>query len=110
MVNLARAMEDLKKRGVWLVGADKEGQGEWHEFDYTQPVGIVLGSEGRGLRPLVRKSCDRVLSIPQRGRVSSGGVKAGGTACAGASGSMGCWGSLMAESVRRRGSAPASGG
>ncbi|MBN2199173.1 MAG: 23S rRNA (guanosine(2251)-2'-O)-methyltransferase RlmB [Candidatus Aminicenantes bacterium] len=71
VVNLVRAMEDLKTRGVWLVGADKEGQGEWHDFDYTQPVGIVLGSEGRGLRPLVRKSCDHVLSIPQRGRVTS---------------------------------------
>jgi len=71
VANLARAMDDLKKKGIWLVGAEKEGQGAWHEFDYIQPVGLVLGSEGKGLRPLVRQTCDRVLAIPQQGRVNS---------------------------------------
>ncbi|MGB9006379.1 MAG: RNA methyltransferase, partial [Candidatus Aminicenantales bacterium] len=71
VANLARAMDGLKKKGIWLVGAEKEGQGAWHDFDYTQPVGLVLGSEGKGLRPLVRQTCDRVLSIPQQGRVTS---------------------------------------
>jgi 23S rRNA (guanosine2251-2'-O)-methyltransferase len=69
--NLARAMEELKERGVWLVGADGSAPGLWYEFDYTLPVGIVLGSEGRGLRPLVRKSCDKILAIPLSGRVNS---------------------------------------
>jgi 23S rRNA (guanosine2251-2'-O)-methyltransferase len=76
VANLARTMENLKKKGIWLVGAEKEGQGAWHEFDYTQPVGLVLGSEGKGLRALVRKTCDRVLSIPQMGRVNSLNVAA----------------------------------
>ncbi|MEN6310556.1 MAG: 23S rRNA (guanosine(2251)-2'-O)-methyltransferase RlmB [Acidobacteriota bacterium] len=62
--NLVRAMEELRERGVWLVGADGSSPEPWHEFDYAQPVGIVLGSEGRGLRPLVRKSCDKLLAIP----------------------------------------------
>jgi 23S rRNA (guanosine2251-2'-O)-methyltransferase len=76
VVNLARTMGELKERGLWLVGAEAEGDGLWHEFDYTGPVGIVLGSEGRGLRPLVRKTCDRVLSIPLRGKVNSLNVSA----------------------------------
>jgi 23S rRNA (guanosine2251-2'-O)-methyltransferase len=62
--NLARSMQNLRERGVWLVGADGSATGLWHEFDYTLPVGIVLGSEGRGLRPLIRKWCDRLLAIP----------------------------------------------
>jgi len=69
--NLARAMEELKERGVWLVGAEGSAPGLWFEFDYTLPVGIVLGSEGRGLRPLIRKGCDKLLGIPLAGRVGS---------------------------------------
>ena len=74
--NLAQAMDRLKEAGVWLVGAEKDGQGLFYEFDYTVPVGLVLGSEGKGLRPLIRRQCDRVLSIPQRGRVNSLNVAA----------------------------------
>lgn len=69
--NLVRAMEGLKERGIWLVGAEGRAEGLWFEFDYTLPVAIVLGSEGRGLRPLVRRTCDRVLSIPLAGTVGS---------------------------------------
>jgi len=71
VVNLARTMEELKERGLWLVGAEG-GTSEFHyQFDYTVPVGIVLGSEGKGLRPLVRKHCDKILSIPLFGRINS---------------------------------------
>jgi 23S rRNA (guanosine2251-2'-O)-methyltransferase len=71
VANLVRTMEDLKKKGLWLVGAEGSGEEPWHAFDYTVPIGIVLGSEGRGLRPLVRKSCDKVLAIPLAGKVGS---------------------------------------
>ena len=74
--NLARTMEDLKRRGIWLVGAEGSAGEPWHAFDYTVPVGIVLGSEGRGLRPVVRKACDKVLAIPMAGRVNSLNVSA----------------------------------
>jgi 23S rRNA (guanosine2251-2'-O)-methyltransferase len=74
--NLAQTMEALKTRGVWLIGAEGEGDGLFYEFDYTQPVAIVLGSEGRGLRQLTRKKCDRILSIPMRGKVNSLNVAA----------------------------------
>jgi 23S rRNA (guanosine2251-2'-O)-methyltransferase len=69
--NLARAMGTLRERGVWLVGAEGGSGQTWHEFDYTLPVGLVFGSEGKGLRPLVRKKCDAVLSLPLLGRMTS---------------------------------------
>lgn len=76
VVNLARAMEELKKRGLWFVGAEGGSPEPWYNFDYTLPVAIVLGSESRGLRPLVRKRCDKVLSIPLFGRINSLNVSA----------------------------------
>ena len=53
VTNLARTMESLKQSGLWLVGAEGGGERPWFEFDYTGPVGLVLGSEGKGLRPRV---------------------------------------------------------
>jgi len=69
--NLARTMDDLKDRGVWLVGAEAESKEYWYEFDYKLPVGLVLGSEGKGLRPLIRKKCDKILSMPLLGNITS---------------------------------------
>jgi 23S rRNA (guanosine2251-2'-O)-methyltransferase len=74
--NLAQAMDDLKKKGLWLVGAEGGAGQYFYEFDYTQPVGLVFGSEGKGLRPLIRKKCDKVLSVPLRGSVNSLNVAA----------------------------------
>lgn len=76
VTNLVQTMEELKKRGLWLIGAEGGGKECWYEFDYTLPVGIVLGSEGRGLRRLVREKCDRILSIPLFGRIHSLNVAA----------------------------------
>lgn len=69
--NLGRTMDDLKKRGIWLVGAEGGMDELWHEFDYTVPIGLVFGSEGRGLRPLIKTKCDKVLSLPLCGNISS---------------------------------------
>ena len=74
--NLARTMDDLKDRGLWLVGAEGGQDEHWYEFDYSVPVGLVLGSEGKGLRPLIRKKCDKILSIPLLGRITSLNVSA----------------------------------
>lgn len=74
--NLARTMEDLKKRGMWLVGAEGGREEYWYEFDYRLPVAIVLGSEGKGLRPLIREKCDKVLSLPLLGDITSLNVSA----------------------------------
>lgn len=74
--NLARAMDDLRDRGIWLVGAEGGQKELWDEFDYKLPVGLVLGSEGKGLRPLIRKKCDKILSIPLLGSMTSLNVSA----------------------------------
>ncbi len=76
VTNLARTMEDLKDRGLWLVGAEGGGRKPWYDFDYTVPSGIVLGSEGRGLRRLVGEKCDALLAIPLFGRINSLNVAA----------------------------------
>lgn len=74
--NLARTIDDLKKRGIWIVGAESGSRQYWYEFDYTVPLGLVLGSEGRGLRPIIRRSCDKILSIPLLGKLTSLNVAA----------------------------------
>jgi len=74
--NMARTMDELRKKDVWLVGAEGGSQRNWFDFDYTLPVGLVFGSEGKGLRPLIRKKCDEVLSLPLFGQVSSLNVAA----------------------------------
>jgi 23S rRNA (guanosine2251-2'-O)-methyltransferase len=71
VTNLARAMEELKEAGYWLVGLDEKADKSYTEVDYTTPVGIVLGSEGQGLHELTRKRCDFVVSLPTTGPVKS---------------------------------------
>ncbi|MDR2935684.1 MAG: 23S rRNA (guanosine(2251)-2'-O)-methyltransferase RlmB [Candidatus Adiutrix sp.] len=67
-VNLRRALEDLKKAGFWLVGADGRGPENLFTFVFPRRAVIVLGSEGRGLSPLIRKICDFLVAVPQAGR------------------------------------------
>jgi len=71
VVNVARAVEDLKDASVWTVGLAGEGPERYDAIDLTLPTAIVLGAEGTGLRRLVRERCDRLVSIPMRGHVSS---------------------------------------
>lgn len=71
VVNLVHAMKFIQSQGIWVVGAEGQALQPWYDFDYTQPVALVLGSEGKGLRPLVRKTCDAVLSLPLQEKMSS---------------------------------------
>src|SRR5712675_577419 len=71
VTNLARAMEELKEAGYWLIGLDEDAERSYTEADYTSPVGIVLGGEGKGLHELTRKRCDFVVSLPTVGPVKS---------------------------------------
>jgi 23S rRNA (guanosine2251-2'-O)-methyltransferase len=76
--NLARAIGELKERGVWVVGAIADGgQAPW-TIDWTQPTALVLGAEGTGLRSLTAKLCDLAVRIPMEGRVASLNVSAAG--------------------------------
>jgi 23S rRNA (guanosine2251-2'-O)-methyltransferase len=69
--NLARAMEQLKEAGYWLIGLDERAEKDYTDADYRGRIGIVMGSEGAGLHELVRKRCDFVVSIPTAGPIGS---------------------------------------
>lgn len=70
--NLAQVMRILKEQQIWLVGLEHaESSQRIDQVDLSGPIGLVVGSEGTGLRPLVRKSCDFLASIPMRGRLES---------------------------------------
>ena len=71
VVNIARALEDLKERGVWTVGLAGDAAKRYDEIDLTLPTAIVVGAEGAGLRRLVRDRCDWLVSIPMHGHVES---------------------------------------
>jgi 23S rRNA (guanosine2251-2'-O)-methyltransferase len=70
-VNIARAIEELKELGVWTIGLAGTAPDRYDAVDFTLPTAIVLGAEGAGLRRLVQERCDRLVSIPMRGAVTS---------------------------------------
>ncbi len=78
VVNLVRALEELKRRNLWVVGLDERGEADYDRFDLTGNCVIVLGREGAGLHDLVRRTCDHLLRIPMAGGVSSLNVSAAG--------------------------------
>ena len=71
VVNIARAIEELKDAGVWTVGLAGDAPERYDAVDLTVPTAIVLGAEGAGLRRLVRERCDRLIAIPMMGAVGS---------------------------------------
>lgn len=89
VVNIARAVEELKASGVWTIGLAGDASESYDSVDFTLPTAVVLGAEGSGLRRLVRERCDRVVSIPMRGAVQSVNVSVAG-------------GIVLFEAVRQR--------
>jgi len=71
VTNLARAMEEIREAGVWIVGAAGEAERTLYEIDLTGPVAWALGAEGPGLRRLTREKCDWLARIPLQGRTES---------------------------------------
>ncbi len=71
VVNVARAVEDLKEAGVWTVGLAGDAPQTYDRMDLKVPTAIVLGAEGTGLRRLVRERCDLLARIPMLGHVDS---------------------------------------
>ena len=71
VVNLAAALKELQEAGVWVFGTAADGEKSLWEADLKGPAALVIGSEGSGMSRLTRESCDFLLSIPLRGRVSS---------------------------------------
>ncbi|MCL2521712.1 MAG: 23S rRNA (guanosine(2251)-2'-O)-methyltransferase RlmB [Erysipelotrichales bacterium] len=69
--NLNRTIEILKKHGFWIVGTDMSGEKTIYDLDLTGSLGIVIGSEGSGIRRLVQQNCDFVVKIPMYGKINS---------------------------------------
>lgn len=69
--NIVNAVDEMKERGLWVVGVDPAATQDWTGFDYKGPVAIVLGGEHRGLRRLVREHCDVLVRLPMLGKIAS---------------------------------------
>ncbi len=70
VTNITTCIEELKAKGLWIYAADMDGQ-SWCSVDYKGACGFVIGSEGRGVSALVKKSCDAVISLPMCGKINS---------------------------------------
>lgn len=71
ITNMARTIDDLKERGVWIAGTDASGKEDFRSFDGTIPLGLVIGSEGKGMGRLIRDKCDFLIRLPMKGHVTS---------------------------------------
>lgn len=94
VVNIAATLEELKGKGLWIVGTDGGADREYTEVEYDMPLAIVVGNEGKGIRQLVREKCDFLVNIPLYGKVESLNASVAG-------------GLLMYEVVRQRKKKPA---
>lgn len=81
VTNLARTMRELQERGVWLIGADQDGESELYSVKLDGPLAWVLGAEGEGMRRLTRETCDEVVRIPMLGTVESLNVSVAAGIC-----------------------------
>lgn len=69
--NIAQTLKELKKRGLWVVGADMDGSQEYYAANLTGPLVLVIGGEGRGVSRLTRESCDFLVQLPMQGHINS---------------------------------------
>jgi 23S rRNA (guanosine2251-2'-O)-methyltransferase len=90
VTNLARTLDELKERNIWIAGADERSEKSLYEAELPESIAWVLGAEGEGMRRLTRERCDLLVRIPMRGRVESLNVSVASAVC-------------LFESVRRRG-------
>ena len=91
VTNLARALEEIKEKNIWAVGADEHAEKTLYEADLPDSIAWVLGAEGEGMRRLTRETCDLLVRVPMQGQVESLNVSVAAGIC-------------LFESVRRRAS------
>ena len=70
VTNISEAIDDLKKKGVWIYGADMNGE-SYLTADFSGAAALVIGNEGKGISRLVREKCDVIVSLPLKGRINS---------------------------------------
>ncbi|MEG9298765.1 23S rRNA (guanosine(2251)-2'-O)-methyltransferase RlmB [Mangrovibacillus sp. Mu-81] len=71
VTNLSRAVDELKERGVWVAGTDASGRQDYRQLDGTLPIGLIIGSEGKGMSRILREKCDFLVQLPMAGHVTS---------------------------------------
>lgn len=71
VTNMARTIDELKERGIWIAGTDAKGKDDYRRLDGTLPLGLVIGSEGKGMGRLIRDKCDFLIHLPMIGKVTS---------------------------------------
>jgi len=81
VTNLARTLNELKERDIWIIGTSDDAPGSLYQADLKGPVAVVLGAEGDGMRQLTRKHCDQLVSIPMMGGVESLNVSVASGVC-----------------------------
>ena len=81
VTNLARTLNELKERNIWIIGTSGDADKHLHQMDLKGPVALVLGAEGPGMRQLTRKTCDELVGIPMKGAVESLNVSVASAVC-----------------------------
>jgi 23S rRNA (guanosine2251-2'-O)-methyltransferase len=81
VTNLARTLDQLKSRGIWLIGTADDAETTLYQADLRGPLALVLGSEGKGMRRLTRERCDLLVRLPMLGRVESLNVSVAAGIC-----------------------------
>ena len=71
VTNLSRTIRQIKKKDIWVVGLDGSTKSSLYDLNLTGSMAIVVGSEGKGIRPLIKKTCDQLVSIPMSGNIES---------------------------------------
>ena len=71
VTNLSRTVEELKERGLWIVGTDAKGSDDYRNLDGKMPIGIIIGSEGKGMSRILKEKCDFLVHMPMIGKVTS---------------------------------------
>ena len=70
--NLHQQLRTLKKEGFWIIGVENSVNAmSWHQLDYKRKLVLVMGSEGKGIRPAIVKACDELITIPMHGKLNS---------------------------------------
>lgn len=90
VTNLSQTIDRLKEAGLWIAGADMDGATSFTEADFKGAIGLVIGNEGEGIGPLVKKKCDFLVQIPMKGEINSLNASVAGSL-------------LMYEVLRQRG-------
>lgn len=69
--NLAQTIDELKKKGFWIVGSYLEGAKDYTKIDYKMPIALIVGNEEKGIRKLTADKCDHLVRIPMKGKIQS---------------------------------------